>query len=487
MCTNLTASIAAETDRATKKENGIISSLSTETEERIDGDNTLSAAIAKEVSDRKQAITSLSESLTASTTSSISSLNTKIDAETDRATKKETELDTAIKEETSRATEVETTLENEFIDGTKKVKSAETADKANSVAWVDVTNKPTNFITSENIRSQTVSKADSAGSANTASMISGFGTRNDNIGWGKLTAKNGYTIRFGSDQPGGGGTVFAEKDAKTYMQIDGTLFVNEGNQEVAVKSDIPTKVSQLEDDDVLVWSRGWNQDGTPTEGNMDICQKHSFVGAMEGSLFDDNPFRYSGWSYLINVRMLTNKVYKFQIAYPFWGDERLKVRRSGENGWAPWRDIASTTDLPTKVSQLENDKEYVNNAEVMNRYYIGIPNKGAATYRYFRIAHLHFTGTIGETAVVNVTINHGWNWMESQHSSYRIEIHSEYSTPGNGTNMGVLIMRTQTYGGNADYDFYVVWTAPTICDLYVDISKDVNPYHSATAMVFGNL
>lgn len=247
MCTNLTASIAAETDRATKKENGIISSLSTETQGRIDGDNTLSAAITKEVSDRKQAITSLSESLTASTTSSISSLNTKIDAEIDRATKKEAELDTAIKAETSRATEVETTLENEFVNGTKKVKSAETADKANSVAWVDVTGKPT---------------------------------------------------------------------------------------------------------------------------------------------------------------------------------------------------------IPTKVSQLENDKEYVNNAEVMNRYYIGVPNLGAVTYRYFRIAHLHFTGTTGETAVVNVTMNHGWNFSESQHASYRIEIHSEYDHPENGTSMGALIMRMQTYGGD---------------------------------------
>ena len=174
-----------------------------------------------------------------------------------------------------------------------------------SYSWSEISNKPTNFITSGNIGSQTVSKAgtlidnsnagwnvaaswmhsskssvglndyisvmeatgsntaliytaqaknvkvgsaasaDSAGSANTASMISGFGTRNDNTGWGKLTAKNGYTIRFGSDQPGGGGTVFAEKDGKTYMQIDGTLFVNEGNKEVAVKSDIPTALPDV--------------------------------------------------------------------------------------------------------------------------------------------------------------------------------------------------------------------------------------------------
>ena len=114
-----------------------------------------------------------------------------------------------------------------------------------SYSWSEISGKPTNFITSGNIGSQTVSKADSAGSANTASMISGFGTRNDNTGWGKLTAKNGYTIRFGSDQPGGGGTVFAEKDGRTYMQIDGTFFVNEGNQEVAVKSDIPAALPDV--------------------------------------------------------------------------------------------------------------------------------------------------------------------------------------------------------------------------------------------------
>jgi len=143
-------------------------------------------------------------------------------------------------------------VENEFVDGAKKVKSAETADKANSVAWVDVTDKPT----------------------------------------------------------------------------------------------IPTKVSQLEDDNVLVWSRGWNQDGTPSEGNMDICEKHSFIGVMDAILFDDNPFYYSDWSYLINARMLTNDRYRFQMAYPFWNEERLKVRRKAETGWQAWKDIAFTSDIP---------------------------------------------------------------------------------------------------------------------------------------------
>lgn len=152
-----------------------------------------------------------------------------------------------------------------------------------------------------------------------------------------------------------------------------------------------------------------------------------------------------------------------------------------------WVGVTDKPAIPTKVSQLENDKKYVNNAEVMNRYYLGIPNKRTATYKYFRIAHLHFTGAHGETAVVNVTINHGWNFSENQHASYRIEIHSDYDHPGNGTNMGVLIMRMQTTGGGYDCCFYVVWTAPAICDLYVDISKSANEWHSATAMVFGNL
>ena len=152
-----------------------------------------------------------------------------------------------------------------------------------------------------------------------------------------------------------------------------------------------------------------------------------------------------------------------------------------------WVDVTDKPTIPTKVSQLKNDNEYVNNAEVMNRYYLGRPNNGTATYKYFRIAHLHFTNEAGETAVVNVTINHGWNFSENQHASYRIEIHSEYDHPGSGTNMGVLIMRMQTYGGTASNVFYVVWTAMSICDLYVDISKDVNAWHSATAMVFGNL
>lgn len=582
--------MAAETDRATKKENGIISSLSTETEERIDGDNTLSAAIAKEVSDRKQAITSLSESLTASTTSSISSLNTKIDAETDRATKKETELDTAIKEETSRATEVETTLENEFIDGTKKVKSAETADKANSVAWVDVTDKPTNFITSDNIGSQTVSKANQDGSGNV--ITSTYATKSeldgkagkydvdqpwhdlyhaDPIGWTKIAdlggssscgvveilaitdwnyatlyhgyfsfscfgVKGSYKYSLVSDpkafgfqggyisEDGFGVKVTVDKDGGVWIGLMRVLFSCVPKFRYIIfpatryESDFTTSDTAPMPDNCIILDNGALEvtNGVP-KGNGLIPNYMRNINLIDGknngkdiATKDDIPSSlpdvyglHIGSKYFNGSASTTiyasdlNAPTKDEVnsAFAKKTDIPTSLPASDVSAWAKasskpsysWSEISNKPTIPTKVSQLENDKEYVNNAGVMNRYYIGIPNKGAATYRYFRIAHLHFTGTAGETAVVNVTINHGWNWVESQHSSYRIEIHSEYSTPGNGTNMGVLITRMQTTGGNYDCNFYVVWTASTICDLYVDISKDVNQWHSATAMVFGNL
>lgn len=51
--------------------------------------------------------------------------------------------------------------------------------------------------------------------------------------WGTLTTANGYTILLATDQPNGGGWVIAEKDGKTYMQIDGDFYVNEGRTRLA--------------------------------------------------------------------------------------------------------------------------------------------------------------------------------------------------------------------------------------------------------------
>lgn len=70
----------------------------------------------------------------------------------------------------------------------------------------------------------------------TASL--GLGVLNNNTTWGTTTSSNGYTVRWGSDQAGGGGFVLSEKDGKTYLQIDGDYYGNEGQSRVAYYSDL---------------------------------------------------------------------------------------------------------------------------------------------------------------------------------------------------------------------------------------------------------
>ena len=68
--------------------------------------------------------------------------------------------------------------------------------------------------------------------ANLVSWL-GLGTLQDpSFIWGTLTSPNGYTTRLGTDQPGGGGLIIAEKDGRTSLQVDGEIYVSEGLQKV---------------------------------------------------------------------------------------------------------------------------------------------------------------------------------------------------------------------------------------------------------------
>lgn len=65
----------------------------------------------------------------------------------------------------------------------------------------------------------------------TASL--GFGTLNTSYGWGTVNSSNGYTVRWGSDQAGGGGIGIGEKSGKTSIQIDGDFYAQEGKKRLA--------------------------------------------------------------------------------------------------------------------------------------------------------------------------------------------------------------------------------------------------------------
>jgi hypothetical protein len=64
----------------------------------------------------------------------------------------------------------------------------------------------------------------------TAHTIEGFTRRATvNCTWGTLTASNEYTPVYWGDTASGGGIGFSDKDGKTYLQIDGDYYANEGS------------------------------------------------------------------------------------------------------------------------------------------------------------------------------------------------------------------------------------------------------------------
>lgn len=66
----------------------------------------------------------------------------------------------------------------------------------------------------------------------------GLGSHNTNITWGTVKAANGYTMRYGADQGGGGSFAIGEKGGQTSMQVDGDIYVHEGNDKLVSYADI---------------------------------------------------------------------------------------------------------------------------------------------------------------------------------------------------------------------------------------------------------
>lgn len=93
-------------------------------------------------------------------------------------------------------------------------------------------------IHSGNIGSYAITSHQNIGQATLTSNL-GLGTLNNSTGWGTTTAGNGFAVRWGSDQPSGGGFVISEKGGQTFIQIDGEIYVNEGSKRLAHTDEIP--------------------------------------------------------------------------------------------------------------------------------------------------------------------------------------------------------------------------------------------------------
>lgn len=85
----------------------------------------------------------------------------------------------------------------------------------------------------------------SAGHTHTANQVVtslGLGKYNAASTWGTINAANGYTLRCGMDQTGGGGIAIGEKSGRTSIQIDGEFYANEGQKRLAHIDEIPTSL-----------------------------------------------------------------------------------------------------------------------------------------------------------------------------------------------------------------------------------------------------
>ena len=110
-------------------------------------------------------------------------------------------------------------------DANKSVKYATTAGSANSVAWTNVSNKPSTF------------PPDSHNHDGRYLRWNGSSADTNNMGWGTLTSTNGYTVLSHASSSDGGDWGMVNKDGKIFMQLDGYYYQNEGLSRVLDTSD----------------------------------------------------------------------------------------------------------------------------------------------------------------------------------------------------------------------------------------------------------
>ena len=86
------------------------------------------------------------------------------------------------------------------------------------------------------------SKSDFLSQSTLTSQL-GLGSLDNSAGWGTTTASNGYTIRWGSHQDGGGGLIISEKGGQTFIQVDGQVYVNEGANKLIHTGEIDSYIT----------------------------------------------------------------------------------------------------------------------------------------------------------------------------------------------------------------------------------------------------
>lgn len=227
-------------------------------------------------------------------------------------------------------------------------------------------------------------------------------------GWGVLTSSNGYTAITHFDLGSRGAFALAGKNNQMFMQLDGTIYVNEGSQEVATKPWVESKgyvTGSINGNTITIngvsttWRNTWrdikinnssistnalniiqgdnititNSNGTArisTTGLASSSHTHNFITTIGKTTIDNTSYTINRFNTIFyynsggpttygNILSVVDQYSGGgQLALPWSGNqtkadgtdtavERLKYRSKRDNikGWTVWKTIPYMEDL----------------------------------------------------------------------------------------------------------------------------------------------
>lgn len=190
------------------------------------------------------------------------------------------------------------------------------------------------------------------------------------MGWGTLTAANGYTILSHASSSDGGDVGFVSKSGQIFMQLDGYYYQNEGRYRVldtsdftafsnignqttritigGITKDLKIDADKLDGIDSTGFLRYYNSNAAPS--NVNIVNTSSYVWTVSttgGSV--TNATKPSGMDNAWGVIHLHTHIGNFATQLGFGGTTNRMYMRNAYNTstFGNWQTLAFTSDIPT--------------------------------------------------------------------------------------------------------------------------------------------
>ena len=203
-----------------------------------------------------------------------------------------------------------------------------------------------NFINTYAAKSHTHNYAGSSsagGNAWKADCLAGF-TAKGNQTWGNQTG----SLVLAMDDDAGGSLAFRKNNpssGKLSMVIDGTVYINEGNDEVATKSALSNYVPL----------------GTTNASTVSSAALNSRIINIEDAAVVSGQGQYT---HLINLGGYKNGSGSFasQIAMPYintLSDSKMFIRTANGETWRDWREVITTGNIATHAAPISHTHSYI--------------------------------------------------------------------------------------------------------------------------------